>query len=47
MNHGARPHRRRLSASEGGGVMFNTGRGHRRARIFDHRAQGGTAWARC
>jgi len=42
--------RRRLSASEGGGVMFgfNTGRGHRRARIFEvHRAQGGTAWARC
>ena len=24
-----------------------TGRGHRRARIFDHRPQGGTAWGRC
>lgn len=31
---------RRLSASEGGGVMFgfNTGRGHRRARIFEFTA---------
>ena len=45
--------RHRLSTSEDGGVEvgllgFNTGRGHRRARIFEvHRAQGGTAWAPC
>ncbi|RVR64951.1 hypothetical protein EOL30_26425, partial [Citrobacter freundii] len=26
---------------------LETGRGHRRARIFDHRHQGGTAWGRC
>jgi hypothetical protein len=39
-NHAARIlQRRRLSASEGGGVMFGfTGRGHRRARIFEFTA---------
>ena len=45
--------RRRMSHREGGGVLIrllalNTGRGHRRARILlFHRAQDGTAWARC
>jgi hypothetical protein len=46
-------HRRRQSQRKGGGVLvrllaLNTGRGHRRARILEfHRAQDGTAWARC
>ena len=28
-------------------LSSETGRGHRRARSFDHRPQGGTAWGRC